>query len=69
MLHGLNIVLVVFEDTVAPVPFLRITREEITRNGVDVPLWTVSREDLEAAGPLGATWSGRSGPELSRPLA
>ena len=46
--------LVVFEDTEAPVHFLRVAREEITRNGVDVPLWTASREDLEAAGPLGA---------------
>ena len=46
-------VLVVFDDPVAPVHFLRIAREEIARSGIDLPLWVASRDELDAAKPLG----------------
>ena len=59
-------VLVVFEEAVAPAHFLRLAREEVARSGVDLPLWIASRDDLEAAGPLGAGWRGPSGPNLAR---
>ena len=53
--HGaVPAVLVVFEDAVAPAHFLRVAHEEIAWSGVDVPLWTASRDDLDLAGPLGA---------------
>ncbi len=55
--HGsMPTVLVVFEDAVAPAHFLRVAREEMARSGVDVPLWTASRDHLESAGALGAAW-------------
>ena len=55
--HGVApAVLVVFEDDVAPAHFLRVARDEIARSGVELPLWTASRDDLEAAGPLGMVW-------------
>lgn len=57
-------VLVVFEDHVAPAHFSRIALAETERTSVDVPLWTASREDLEAAGPLGGTWRGPFSTEL-----
>ena len=50
--------LLVFEDAVAPAHFLRVAREAIGRGGVELPVWTASREGLEAAGPLGAEWRG-----------
>ena len=59
-------VLVVFEEPVAPAHFLRLAREEIARSGVELPLRTASRGDLERAGPLGTAWRGPSGPRLAR---
>jgi hypothetical protein len=55
--HGaVPAVLVVFEDDVAPTPFLRVARYAMARTGVDVPLRTASREVLEDAGPLDGAW-------------
>ena len=55
--HGAQpALLVVFEDADAPAHFLRVAREAIARSGVDVPVWTASRDDLEAAGSLGTKW-------------
>ena len=55
--HGAQLVLlVVFEDAVAPAHFLRVAREEVVRTGVDLPLWTASPNDLEVTGSLGIAW-------------
>ena len=59
-------VLVVFDDPVAPTHFLRVAREEIARTGVELPLWTASREALEAPGPLGTAWRGTAATEPAR---
>ena len=62
-------VLVVFEEAVAPAHFLHVAREEITRRGVDGPLWAASRDDLKAAGPLGAAWRSSHAMEHSHAFA
>ena len=55
--HGHRpLVLVVFDDSLAPAHFLRVARREMERTGVDVPLWVSYRQRLEDAGPLGAAW-------------
>ena len=65
--HGaVPAVLVVFDDAVAPAHLLRVAREEIARSGVDLPLWTASRDDIEGAGPLEEPWRSLSGLELDR---
>ena len=66
--HGVApALIVVFEDAVAPAHFLRLAHEEMARSSVDLPLRTASREDLEAAGPLGIPWHGPSGPIARTP--
>ena len=55
--HGHRpLVLVVFDDFLAPAHFLRVARDEMVRTGVNVPLWVSDRETLERAGPLGRAW-------------
>lgn len=49
-------VLVVFDDDLAALHFLRIARGEITRTGVRVPLMVSHRRMLEREGPLGRAW-------------
>ena len=50
------LVLVVFDDPLAPVHFLRVAQVEMARTGVNVPLWVSDRETLEQAGPVGQAW-------------
>ena len=55
--HGVvPLVLVVFDDSLAPAHFLRVARNEMERTGVNVPLWVSDREALERVGPLGQAW-------------
>ncbi len=55
--HGaIPLVLVVFEDKLAADHFLRVAREEQTRNGVNVPLFISDRDSLAMRGPLGPIW-------------
>ena len=55
--HGVSpLVLVVFDDPLAPAHFLRVARNEMARIGVNVPLWVSDRETLERVGPLGQAW-------------
>ncbi len=55
--HGVvPLVLVVFDDSLAPAHFLRVARNEMERTGVNVPLWVSDRETLERVGPLGQAW-------------
>ena len=55
--HGVvPLVLVVFDDSLAPAHFLRVARNEMERTGVNVPLWVSDREVLERVGPLGQAW-------------
>ena len=55
--HGNRpLVLVVFDDSLAPAHFLRVARNEMARIGVNVPLWVSDRETLERVGPLGRAW-------------
>lgn len=49
-------VLVVFEDEIAEVHFLRIARQEMSRVGVEAPLWVSCQGRLEKEGPLGMVW-------------
>ena len=55
--HGHRpLVLVVFDDPVAPAHFLEVARMEMQRVGVPLPLLASHRELLEREGPLGAAW-------------
>ncbi len=49
-------VVFVFEDAVAPAHFLRVARREYERGGVDVPLWVVSRDELESTVVASRAW-------------
>ncbi len=57
------LVLVVFENEIAQMHFLRVARDEMQRTCVNVPLRVSHRSLLERAGPLGRTWVGPSGSE------
>ncbi|MCY4447673.1 MAG: replication-relaxation family protein [Chloroflexi bacterium] len=55
--HGAQpTVLVVFDDDLAALHFLRIADREMTRTGVHVPLMVSHRLQLEREGPLGRAW-------------
>ncbi len=55
--HGQRpLVLVVFDDPVAPAHFLEVARREMLRVRVPLPLLASHRELLEREGPLGAVW-------------
>lgn len=55
--HGHRpLVLVVFDDPVAPTHFLEVARREMQRVGVPLPLLVSHRELLEREGPLGSAW-------------
>ncbi len=55
--HGAQpAVLVVFDDDLAALHFLRIADSEMTRSGVHVPLMVSHRLQLEREGPLGCAW-------------
>ncbi len=50
------LVLVVFEEEIPQVHFLRVAREAMKRSGVNVPLRVSHRGLLERVGPLGPAW-------------
>ncbi len=56
--------LVVFDDEMAAIHFLRVATDKMARAKVSVPLWVSHRRLLEKAGPLGPAWRtpGGSGP-------
>ena len=55
--HGHRpLVLVVFDDPVAPTHFLEVARREMLRVRVPLPLLASHRELVEREGPLGAVW-------------
>ena len=55
--HGHRpLILVVFDDPVAPTHFLEVARREMLRVRVPLPLLASHRELLEREGPLGAVW-------------
>ena len=56
--HGHRpLVLVVFDDPVAPAHFLEVARREMLRVRVPLPLLASHRELVEREGPLGAAWT------------
>ena len=55
--HGRRpLVLVVFDDPIAPAHFLEVARREMARVRVPLPLLASHRELVEREGPLGAAW-------------
>ncbi len=55
--HGHRpLVLVVFDDPMAPTHFLEVARREMQRVGVPLPLMASHRELVEREGPLGSAW-------------
>ena len=55
--HGQRpLVLVVFDDPVAPAHFLEVARREMARVRVPLPLLASHRELVEREGPLGRAW-------------
>ena len=58
--------LVVFEDELAAIHFLRVARRETARVGVRIPLWVSHTGLLDDAGPLGRAWLTHGGWEPRR---
>ena len=55
--HGHRpLVLVVFDDPVAPTHFLEVARREMLRVRAPLPLLAAHREQVEREGPLGRAW-------------
>ena len=55
--HGAQpAVLVVFDDDIAPVHFLRVAREAMARAKVQIPLWVSHKAAIDERGPLGHVW-------------
>ena len=62
--HGVQpSVLVVFEDEIAETHFLRVARDEMERERINVPLRVSHRSLLEKVGPLGRAWRTIDGAE------
>ena len=61
-------VLVVLDDDIAQTHFLRLAREEMQAQGVNVPLWVSHRAAVEELGPLGRAWRTPADPESPRAL-
>ena len=60
--HGQRpLVLVAFDDPVAPTHFLEVARREMLRLRVPLPLLASHRELVEREGPLGAVWQAPGG--------
>ena len=60
--HGAKpTLLVVFDDELAAIHFLRVARAEMTRARVSVPLLVSHKKLLERAGPLGRAWRAEAG--------
>ena len=56
-------VLVVLDDDIAQTHFLRLAREEMQAQGVNVPLWVSHRAAVQQSGPLGRAWRTPGDPE------
>ena len=55
--HGVRPhVLIVFEDDIAAINFLRVAREDLASARVEVPLWVSHKDAIDALGPLGRAW-------------
>ena len=62
--HGVQpTLLVVFDDELAAMHFLRVAKGEMTRAGVAVPLLVSHKGQLERLGPLGRAWRTEAGSE------
>ncbi|MYC35608.1 MAG: hypothetical protein F4X66_01625 [Chloroflexi bacterium] len=61
-------VLVVLDDDIAQTHFLRLAREEMQAQGVNVPLWVSHRAAVEKLGPLGRAWRTPADPESPQSL-
>ena len=61
-------VLVVFEDEIPQVHFLRVAKEAMERTGVRVPLLVSHKGLLERVGPLGPAWLDEDGWEHREPF-
>lgn len=62
--HGARpTLLVVFDDELASIHFLNMAGEEMTRDGVTVPLLVSYKGLLERVGPLGRAWRETAGAE------
>ena len=62
--HGTRpTLLVVFDDELAAIHFLKEAGKEMARAGVTVPLLVSHRRLLERVGPLGRAWRAEAGPE------
>ena len=60
--HGARpTLLVVFDDELASIHFLRVAREQMALNGVTVPLLVSHKRLLERVGPLGRAWRTEAG--------
>ena len=67
--HGAQpAVLIVFDDDLAAIHFLRVAREEMEAAEVEVPLWVSHRRAMEELGPLGRAWRRTADPEPAQPL-
>ena len=58
---GRPLVLVVFDDPVAPAHFLEVAQREMLRVRAPLPLLVSHREQVEREGPLGRTWLAPAG--------
>ena len=55
--HGVQpSALVVFEDNLVQIHFLRLAREEMQAARVQVPLWVSHSKAIDVLGPLGRAW-------------
>ena len=61
-------VLVVLDGDIAQTHFLRLAREEMQAQGVNVPLWVSHRAAVEELGPLGRAWRTPGDPESPQAL-
>ena len=67
--HGAQpAVLIVFDDDLAAIHFLRVAREEMESAEVEVPLWVSHRRAMQELGPLGRAWRRTADPEPAQPL-
>ena len=67
--HGVRpSLLIVLDDDIAQTHFLRLAREEMQAQGVNVPLWVSHRAAVAELGPLGRAWRTPGDPESPQAL-
>ena len=67
--HGAEpAVLIVFDDRLAAIHFLKVAREEMQVEQVEVPLWVSHRKAIDELGPLGRAWRRPADEEPAQPL-